>query len=64
MTDLQKKLNEKIKELDQEERIFNDHHRKAKRKKQNVIVPLQNEVRKLLIEVQGERTTNYKIQSA
>ncbi len=63
MTDLQKKLHEKIKELDKEESIYNDHHRKAKRKKQNVIVPLQQEVRKLLIEVQGERKTNYKIES-
>lgn len=55
MTELQKLLNEKIKQLDKEVVIFNDHHRKAKRKKQNVIVPLEREVNSLLIKVHQER---------
>lgn len=63
MTDLQKQLYDKIKQLDKEEEIYNHHHRLAKRKKQNVLVPLQAEVRDLLIKVRGERQSNYNLKS-
>lgn len=63
MTDLLKLLQEKIKELDIKETEFNDLHRQAKRKKQNEIVPLQVEVRNLLVKVHGTRKSNYKITS-
>lgn len=53
-------LNEKIKQLDAETEIYNYHHRLAKRKKQNVLVPLQAEVQQLLVKAQKERNENLK----
>lgn len=62
MTPLQGELRKAIKALDKEEAEYNLLHRMAKRKKQNVIVPMQQKVRYLLIDVQRERS-NYNIVS-
>lgn len=63
MTEIQKLYYEKCKQLVKEIEIFNYHHKLAKRKKQNVIVPLEREVKDLLLKVHGERVSNYNIVS-
>lgn len=63
MTALQKKLEEAIDKLNAEEKEYNNLHKQAELKRKNVIVPLQLEVKSLLVQVQGERKSNCNIKS-
>lgn len=63
MTKLQKQFEEVLAQLHLEEKEFDRLHKKAEEMRKNVIIPLRLEMKSLLVQVHGERKSNYNIKS-